>query len=133
MWVGAIYNQLTTEMFTGYIDDLRISNIARYSGATFSVPTEPHIADSNTLTLLRMEQSQLNITLPPSPVANDVINIWDIGGQCETNPVHLLGNGKKISSGGVTLNVDDIMALDSNSFFATLVYKDITHGWLLVP
>ena len=133
LWVGAIYNQLTTEMFTGYIDDLRISNIARYSGATFSVPTEPHIADSNTLTLLRMEQSQLNITLPPSPVANDVINIWDIGGQCETNPVHLLGNGKKISSRGVTLNVDDILALDSNSFFATLVYKDTTHGWLLVP
>ena len=55
LWVGAIYNQLTTEMFTGYIDDLRISNIARYSGATFSVPTEAHVADSNTLTLLRME------------------------------------------------------------------------------
>ncbi|SVD29318.1 uncharacterized protein METZ01_LOCUS382172 [marine metagenome] len=120
-------------MYTGYIDDLRISNIARYSGETFSLPTEAHVADSNTLTLLRMEQSQLNITLPPSPVANDVINIWDIGGQCETNPVHLLGNGKKISSRGVTLNVDDILALDSNSFFATLVYKDTTHGWLLVP
>ena len=133
LWIGATYDLLTTTMYTGYIDDLRISNIARYSGATFSVPTEAHVADANTLTLVRMEESQLNITLPPSPVANDVINIWDIGGQCETNPIHLLGNGKKISSRGVTLNVDDILALDSNSVFATLVYKDTTHGWLLVP
>jgi len=133
LWIGAVTDLLTTSMFNGYIDEVRISNIARYWGASFSLATEPHIADSNTLSLFRMEQSQLNITLPPSPIANDVINIWDIGGQCETNPVHLLGNGKKISSGGVTLNVDDIMALDSNSFFATLVYKDTTHGWLLVP
>jgi len=133
LWIGATYDLLTTSMWSGYIDDLRISNVARYSGATFSLPTEAHVADANTLTLVRMEESQLNITLPPSPVANDVINIWDIGGQCETNPIHLLGNGKKISSRGVTLNVDDILALDSNSVFATLVYKDTTHGWLLVP
>ena len=125
LWVGAIYNQLTTEMFTGYIDDLRISNIARYSGATFSVPTEPHIADANTLTLLRMEESQLNITLPPSPIANDVINIWDIGGQCGTNPIHLLRNGKLIKK------LTDIVALDQDDIFATLVYKDETYGWLI--
>ena len=127
LWVGAAYDLLTTSMYTGYIDDLRISNIARYSGATFSVPTEPHIADANTLTLLRMEPNQLNITLPPSPSASDTINIWDIGGQCGTNPVHLLRNGNKISSS------EDIVALDRDSFFATLVYSGATRGWLLVP
>ena len=127
LWVGAVYNQLTTEMYTGYIDDLRISNIARYSGTTFSVPTEPHIADANTLTLLRMEPNQINITLPPSPSASDTINIWDVGGKCGTNPVHLLRNGNKISSS------EDIVALDRNSFFATLVYSGATRGWLLVP
>ena len=125
LWIGATYDLLTTSMYTGYIDDLRISNIARYSGATFSVPTEPHIADANTLTLLRMEESQLNITLPPSPIANDVINIWDIGGQCGTNPIHLLRNGKLIKK------LTDIVALDQDDIFATLVYKDETYGWLI--
>ena len=135
LWVGASEQYLTTNMFNGYIDDMRISNIARYGvgvGNTmgdqvFSLPTEPHVTDANTLTLIRMEPTNLNITLPVSPVANDVINIWDIGGQCGTNPVHLLRNGKYIKK------LTDIVALDSNGFFATLVYKDETYGWLIVP
>jgi len=125
LWIGATYDLLTTSMYTGYIDDLRISNVARYSGANFSLPTEPHVADSNTLTLLRMETNQLNVTLPPSPIANDVINIWDIGGQCGTNPIHLLRNGKKIKK------LTDIVSLDQDDIFATLVYKDETYGWLI--
>jgi hypothetical protein len=127
LWVGAVYDLLTTSMYTGYIDEVRISNVARYSGATFSLPTEAHVADSNTLTLIRMESNQLNITLPPSPSASDTINIWDVGGQCGTNPVHLLRNGNKINS------LEDIIALDSNSFFSTLVYSGATRGWLIVP
>jgi hypothetical protein len=127
LWVGAVYDLLTTSMYTGYIDEVRISNSARYSGASFSLATEGHIADANTLTLLRMESNQLNITLPASPSASDTINIWDVGGQCATNPVHLLRNGNKISSS------EDIVALDSNSFFATLVYSGATRGWLIVP
>jgi hypothetical protein len=127
LWVGAVYDLLTTSMYTGYIDDVRISNIARYSGTTFSLPTEAHIADANTLTLIRMESNQLNITLPPSPSASDTINIWDVGGQCATNPVHLLRNGNKINS------LEDIISLDSNSFFSTLVYSGATRGWLIVP
>ena len=83
------------------------------------------VTDANTVTLLRMEPVNLNITLPPSPVANDVINIWDIGGQCSTNPIHLLRNGKKIKKS------EDIVALDNNGIFATLVYKDETYGWLI--
>jgi hypothetical protein len=125
LWVGAVYDLLTTSMYTGYIDDVRISNVARYSGTTFSLPTEPHIADANTLTLIRMEPNQLNITLPPSPIASDVINIWDIGGQCGTNPIHLLRNGKKIKK------LTDTIALDQDGIFASLVYKDETYGWLI--
>ena len=125
LWIGAVTDLLTTSMFNGYIDEVRISNIARYWGASFSLATEPHIADSNTLSLFRMEQSQLNITLPPSPIANDVINIWDIGGQCGTNPIHLLRNGKLIKK------LTDIVALDQDDIFATLVYKDETYGWLI--
>ena len=125
LWVGAAHDLLTTSMYTGYIDDLRISNVARYSGATFSLPTEAHVTDSNTLTLIRMEPNQLNITLPPSPIASDVINIWDIGGQCGTNPIHLLRNGKKIKK------LTDTVALDQDGIFASLIYKDETYGWLI--
>jgi len=125
LWVGATYDLLTTSMYTGYIDDVRISNVARYSGATFSLPTEAHVADSNTLTLIRMEPNQLNITLPPSPIANDVINIWDIGDKCGTNPIHLLRNGKKIKK------LTDTISLDQDGIFASLVYKDETYGWLI--
>ena len=131
LWVGAAHSFLTTSAFNGYVDDLRISNICRYMGSwsqgdqAFAVPTTPHVTDANTVTLLRMEPVNLNITLPPSPVANDVINIWDIGGQCSTNPIHLLRNGKKIKKS------EDIVALDNNGIFATLVYKDETYGWLI--
>ncbi|MAH03362.1 hypothetical protein CMI39_01095 [Candidatus Pacearchaeota archaeon] len=72
-----------------------------------------------------MEPNQLNITLPPSPIASDVINIWDIGGQCGTNPIHLLRNGKKIKK------LTDTVALDQDGIFASLIYKDETYGWLI--
>jgi hypothetical protein len=40
--IGAAYqNSNVTNELTGYIDDFRISNIARYSGDSFDVPTEP--------------------------------------------------------------------------------------------
>jgi len=40
--IGAAYqNSTVTNELTGYIDDFRISNIARYSGSSFDVPTEP--------------------------------------------------------------------------------------------
>ena len=40
--IGAAYQNSTVgSELTGYIDDFRISNIARYSGDSFDVPTEP--------------------------------------------------------------------------------------------
>ena len=118
-------------MFNGYIDDLRISNICRYTGTyaqgdqAFTPPTTAYETDANTVTLLRMEPTYINVTLPPSPVANDVINIWDIADNAETNPIHLKGNGKKIKK------LTDTIALDEKGIFASLVYKDETYGWLI--
>ncbi len=131
LWVGANAQHLTSNMFNGYIDDLRISNICRYTGTyaqgdqAFTPPTTAYETDANTVTLLRMEPTFLNVTLPASPVANDVINIWDIGDKCATNPIHLLRNGKKIKK------LTDTIALDQNGIFASLVYKDETYGWLI--
>lgn len=131
LWVGASAHYLTSNMFNGYIDDLRISNICRYTGTytqgdqAFTPPTTAYETDANTVTLLRMEPTYINVTLPPSPVANDVINIWDIADNAETNPIHLKGNGKKIKK------LTDTIALDEKGIFASLVYKDETYGWLI--
>ena len=52
-----IGGKLTDARFNyyGYIDDFRVSNVARYSGTSYTVPTEPFQNDANTLTLLHFD------------------------------------------------------------------------------
>jgi len=46
---------ITGNDYTGYIDEVRFSSIARYSGATYTVPTAAFTDDSNTLALYHLE------------------------------------------------------------------------------
>jgi hypothetical protein len=41
--------------YNGWLDDLRLSNVVRYSGS-FSRPTAPHALDSNTIALYRFDE-----------------------------------------------------------------------------
>jgi hypothetical protein len=41
--------------YNGWLDDLRLSNVVRYSGS-FSRPTAPHTLDSNTIALYRFDE-----------------------------------------------------------------------------
>lgn len=41
--------------FDGYIDEVRISNIARYTGSSYTVPTSAFVNDANTCLLMHME------------------------------------------------------------------------------
>jgi hypothetical protein len=41
--------------FNGWMDEMRISNTARYTGATYTVPTAPFQNDANTVLLLHMD------------------------------------------------------------------------------
>jgi len=41
----------------GYIDETRFSNVARYSGSSFTVPNAPFVADSNTEVLFHFESA----------------------------------------------------------------------------
>ena len=51
--IGGGIDAGTSEYYTGYLQDIRISNTARYTGGnTFSVPTAAFIADSNTKLLI---------------------------------------------------------------------------------
>jgi len=52
---GIGYNvDANTQKLVGYLDDLRVSNSARYT-ANFTAPTAPHVNDANTLLLLHMD------------------------------------------------------------------------------
>jgi hypothetical protein len=42
--------------YSGYLDDLRISNVARYN-SNFTVPTAPHPEDSNTVAIYRFDDN----------------------------------------------------------------------------
>ena len=65
-FVGAIFRGGTTHAsFQGYIDTLRISNNARYSGASFTAPTGDLTTDANTQLLYNFDDA------PGSPTAVD--------------------------------------------------------------
>lgn len=41
--------------FQGYMDEVRISNVARWTGTSFTVPTAPYTRDANTLLLMHCD------------------------------------------------------------------------------
>lgn len=55
---GASYN------FNGYMDEIRISNVARYSGSPFTVPSSALTNDANTLLLLHCDIATGTFVLP---------------------------------------------------------------------
>ena len=59
----------STRPFNGYISNVRISNILRYTGTgsyTYSLPTAPFTPDSNTLLLFKAENAAISDTLAGS-------------------------------------------------------------------
>ena len=48
---------------TGNLADLRVSNVARYTGSSYTVPTAPFTTDANTLLLLKSLAGQTGTTL----------------------------------------------------------------------
>jgi len=58
--VGAQYG---ANFFIGNLADVRVSNVALYTGSTYTVPTAPFATDSNTLLLLKSLAGQVGTTL----------------------------------------------------------------------
>lgn len=54
VYIGSYFGASLNEI-NGYIDELRVSDSARYTGSSYTVPTEPFVNDSNTLLLLHMD------------------------------------------------------------------------------
>jgi hypothetical protein len=53
VYIGSYFGTVNNEI-NGYIDELRVSDNARYTGASYTVPTEPFQNDANTILLLHM-------------------------------------------------------------------------------
>jgi hypothetical protein len=45
-----------SEFFAGLLDEVRLSNIARYTGASFTPPTAPFGTDANTVGLWHLDE-----------------------------------------------------------------------------
>ncbi len=54
--IGRQYN--SSAYFTGYVDEVRLSNIARWSGTSFAVPSAAYTADSNTVFLAHLDNEK---------------------------------------------------------------------------
>jgi hypothetical protein len=61
VYVGA--KPAATYYITGNLADVRVSNVARYSGTTYVVPSAPFTTDSSTLLLLKSLAGQVGTTL----------------------------------------------------------------------
>jgi hypothetical protein len=61
--IGAISWLNTGTTINGNLADVRVSNVARYTGSTYTVPSAPFVADSSTLLLLRSLAGQVGTTL----------------------------------------------------------------------
>lgn len=54
--MGSIYNASTpTFGLNGYLDEVRVSPIARYTGSNYTVPTAPFVNDDDTVLLVHMD------------------------------------------------------------------------------
>jgi hypothetical protein len=76
MWTY-FYLGSPSEKWNGYIDEFRISNIARYT-SSFTVPSSPFTKDSNTLVLNHFEPSY---TVPYDATIYKYTNNWNGFGQ----------------------------------------------------
>jgi len=52
--IGNEFDSISSRGWDGNIDEFRVSNVAKYSGASFTAPTAPFTNDNNTLLLLHM-------------------------------------------------------------------------------
>ena len=76
LWIGnRKYN--TVSFFGGRIDEVRISNIARYTGASFTVQTSPFSKDVNTMGLWHIDESTGSTVEDASDYLNDGTFVGD--------------------------------------------------------
>jgi hypothetical protein len=99
----------------GWMDEIRISNTARYTGATYTAPTEPFQNDANTVLLLHMDGADASTTF-----------VDDVGGR-SSRGIQAIGNAQidtaQSKFGGASALFDG-----TGDFLQTGVYSDYLLG-----
>ena len=104
-------NSSTT--FWGYIDEMRISNTARYSGASYTVPTSEFSPDSNTEFLCHFNENTFSdsTSLSTSATGSFEGNAITVSSTNEMGAVITYQD----NAGTNTLNTDIILKLSANN------------------
>lgn len=100
----------TEKFFAGYIDEVRISNLDRSTGAgaSFPVPTSAYTSDANTLLLLHCDTiDSSSITTPKIITFNGTAQLDTTAGKMKFGTASLLLDG----------NSDWISAIDSDDYY----------------
>lgn len=53
--------------YSGWLDEIRISDVVRYTGASFTVPTAPFVSDGNTVALYHLDEGAGNVIGDSAP------------------------------------------------------------------
>ena len=107
-------NPNITESYSGYIDEIRISNNARYSGiGTFAIPTSEFVSDGNTRLLLHCEGDTGSVVFTDSTLTvQDVRIVPSVG----------LGTTSKLNATKITLADYQQFGADMRSIGSAAVF-----------
>ena len=89
--------------FNGYIDELRVSTVARYGGSSFTEPTSAFSPDGSTSVLLHFDGANGSTTITNSAFSGTVVT-----GKARILPN---GSGYQVTIGNITINVDQTVRL----------------------
>lgn len=85
---------LYRQHFQGEIDEVRISNVVRYSGDGFPLPQKPYEVDSNTLALYHFNPDYpFNDGLKDATGKNDAVEVGNVQQQVDSDLKFYLKNG----------------------------------------
>lgn len=95
-------------------------------GYSFSTKTANFTAVNGSQLFCNTTSSAFTITLPATPSANNYVQIVDLAGTFNINPVTVGRNGEKI------MGLAEDMVLNVVNASVTLVYSGSTYGWRIV-
>ena len=103
--------------FVGNIDEFRLSRTARYSGASYTTPTEAFTDDSDTLLLLHMEGADGSTRFIDGEDKRSRVGIKAIGnGHTETSQSKFGGTSYEATNQGNYLDLDNFGALGNGDW-----------------
>ena len=100
-------------------------SIARLT-QNWQIKGSAYTARSGDCLLVDTSGGDVNITLPPSPVANNFVKISDYAGLFSINHLLIDRNNSNI------MRLPEDMIISNNNVSVTLVYIDETVGWLVL-